>query len=166
VWLADYACELDNLRAALDWSFSGSGDGSIGIALTTAAVPLWMRLSLLDECRSRAKQALAALRADGNQDPRQEMRLHDALGTSATDAREMDAEFTKELEIAEQLADVEYQLRALHGLYFCRSSNGQYAAALLCAQRFCDITTNASDSNTLLLGKRMVWARLGISSTK
>ena len=42
-WLADYALEIDNLRAALDWAFSPDGDGSIGVALTAAAVPLWMR---------------------------------------------------------------------------------------------------------------------------
>src|SRR5438552_8556716 len=49
-WLADYAREIDNVRAALDWAFSPGGDGSIGVALTAAAVPLWLRLSLLDEC--------------------------------------------------------------------------------------------------------------------
>jgi predicted ATPase len=31
---------IDNLRAALDWAFSPDGDASIGVALTTAAVPL------------------------------------------------------------------------------------------------------------------------------
>ena len=37
-WLADYVREIDNLRAALDWAFSPSGDRSIGVALTAAAV--------------------------------------------------------------------------------------------------------------------------------
>ncbi len=69
-WLADYAREIDNLRAALDWAFSPGGDGSIGVALTAAAVPLWMRLSLLEECRSRAKQALGALGTARSRDPR------------------------------------------------------------------------------------------------
>ena len=59
-WLADYGPRIDNVRAALDWAFSPKGDASIGVALTAAAVPLWMHLSLLDECRSRAEQALAA----------------------------------------------------------------------------------------------------------
>src|SRR5204862_5615556 len=49
-WLADYAGEIDNLRVALDWAFSRAGDGSVGVALTTAAVPLWLRMSLLEEC--------------------------------------------------------------------------------------------------------------------
>jgi hypothetical protein len=38
-WRANYARELDNFRAALDWAFSPGGDSSIGVALTTAAVP-------------------------------------------------------------------------------------------------------------------------------
>ena len=37
----------------------------IGIALTAAAVPLWMHLSLLEECRRRVEQALAALATVG-----------------------------------------------------------------------------------------------------
>jgi predicted ATPase len=81
-WLADYAGEIDNLRAALDWALSGAGDGSLGMALTTAAVPLWLRLSLFQECGSRTAQALGALEALGTTDPREVMRLHTALGAS------------------------------------------------------------------------------------
>ena len=61
-WLAEYAAEIGNLRTALDWAFSPDGDGSIGVALTAAAVPLWMRLSLPEECRGRAERALAVSR--------------------------------------------------------------------------------------------------------
>ena len=43
-WLADYAQEIDNLRVALDWAFSSGGGGKIGVALTQAAIPLWIRL--------------------------------------------------------------------------------------------------------------------------
>jgi hypothetical protein len=92
--LADYAQEIDNLRAALDWAFSPNGDPRGGMALTAAAVPLWMRLSLLEECRHRAKQAFGALGTGGTLDPREEMRLHAALGTSTPEAGEMGAAFT------------------------------------------------------------------------
>src|SRR6202035_2674892 len=68
-WLADYAWRIDDVRAALDWAFSLGGNASIGVTLTAAAVPLWMHLSLLDECRSRVEQALAALSAGGFDDP-------------------------------------------------------------------------------------------------
>src|SRR5258708_5571070 len=79
-WLAGYTLEIDNLRAALDWAFSPAGDGSLGVALTAAAVPIWMRFSLLRECGSRAKQALRALGSGRTRDPRQDMRLADRLG--------------------------------------------------------------------------------------
>jgi predicted ATPase len=57
-WLDDYAWCIDNLRVALDWAFSPRGDASVGVALTAAAVPLWICLSLLDECRRRAAAGL------------------------------------------------------------------------------------------------------------
>ncbi|HEX4616247.1 MAG TPA: winged helix-turn-helix domain-containing protein, partial [Stellaceae bacterium] len=79
-WAAEYGLQIDNLRAALDWAFSPDGDASIGVALTTAAVPLWMHLSLLDECRSRVARALAAMEVGTNPDARREMKLHAALG--------------------------------------------------------------------------------------
>src|SRR6266404_5818472 len=81
-WLADYGRRIDNLRAALDWAFSPGGDASIGTALTAAAVPLWMQLSLLEECRGRVERALAAIAAGARRDARREMQLHAALATS------------------------------------------------------------------------------------
>jgi predicted ATPase/DNA-binding winged helix-turn-helix (wHTH) protein len=79
-WLGDYAIEVGNLRGALDWAFSQAGDGSVGVALTAAAIPLWLRLSLLDECGSRAIQALGFVTSLETSDPREAMRLHAALG--------------------------------------------------------------------------------------
>jgi len=155
-WLADYAREIDNVRAALDWAFSPGGDAAIGAALTADAVPLWMRLSLLEECRSRAKQALGALGTGATRDPREEMRLHAALGASTSKASEMGTALTKALKIAESLGDTEYQLRALRGLYFYYAGSGPYRVALPFAQRFHDLAMSRSDLNDQLLGERMM----------
>ena len=81
-WLADYGPQIDNVRAALDWAFSPAGDASIGVALTAAAVPLWMHLSLMEECRGRVERALAAIAAGAGRDTRREMQLHAALAQS------------------------------------------------------------------------------------
>ncbi|RQZ39753.1 winged helix-turn-helix domain-containing protein [Burkholderia sp. Bp9099] len=54
--------ELGNLRAALDWAFSPNGDARVGIALAAVAVPCLFDLSLVDECRERARAALDAMR--------------------------------------------------------------------------------------------------------
>jgi predicted ATPase/DNA-binding winged helix-turn-helix (wHTH) protein len=155
-WLADYAREIDNLRTALDWAFSPSGNGSMGVALTAAAVPLWMRLSLLEECRGRAKQALGALGTGATRDRREEMRLHAALGASTPEAPEMGEALTKALEIAESLGDTEYQLRALRGLVFYHIGRNQYRIALPCAQKFHDLATKGADPRDQLFGERMM----------
>src|SRR6266851_2357714 len=155
-WLADYAREIDNLRAALDWAFPPGGDGSMGVALTAAAVPLWLRLSLLDECRSRVKHVLGALGAGGTWDPRDEMRLSAALGASSSEALEMGAAFAKALEIAENLGDVSYQLRALQGLQFYHATNRRYGAALPFAQKFHDLAMRGSDPSVRLAGDCMI----------
>jgi predicted ATPase/DNA-binding winged helix-turn-helix (wHTH) protein len=157
-WLADYAREIDNLRTALDWAFSAGGDKSIGVTLTAVAAPLWMGLSLLEECRSRAKQALGALGSEGNRNLREEMRLHAALGASTSKASEMGEALAKTLEIAESLGDTEYQLRAIRGLSFYHTGSSRYRTALQFAQKFHDLAINGSDPSDRLFGERMMGA--------
>jgi predicted ATPase/DNA-binding winged helix-turn-helix (wHTH) protein len=155
-WFADYAGEIDNLRAALNWAFSRAGDGSLGMALTTAAVPLWLRLSLFEECGSRVAQALGALETLGTSDPREVMRLHTALGASLPDPPAMAAAFTRALDIAKTLDDTEYQLRALRGLYFHSVWINRFGAALSYAQGFYDLATRRSNQSDRLVGERML----------
>jgi predicted ATPase/DNA-binding winged helix-turn-helix (wHTH) protein len=160
-WLVEYAREIDNLRAALDWAFSPDGDGSIGVALATAAVPLWMRLSLPEECRGRAERALAALGAGASRDARHEMKLHAAVGASLIYSRgagspEASMAYTRSLEIAESLDDAEYRLRALWGLYTYHTVSGRYRVALELAQRFHALAAERPDPNDRLTGEGMI----------
>ena len=64
-WLAAYRPHIDDLRAALDWAFSPSGDVGVGVALTAAAVPLWTHLSLLTECRATSRASRCKPRTSG-----------------------------------------------------------------------------------------------------
>ena len=155
-WLADYEWRLDNLRAALGWAFSPNGDSTIGVALTAAAVPLWMHLSLMEECRGCVERALATLGVGANR----EMKLHAALAASLMYTRgavtEIGAAWTKALEIAESLEDAEYRLRSLWGLWSIHISGGQYRVALTLAERFHTLAANRSDPNDRLIGERMI----------
>ncbi len=159
-WLADYGRQIDNLRAALDWAFSPGGDALIGVALTAAAVPLWMHLSLMEECCGRVEQALAAIAAGAGRDARREMQLHAALTASLRYTRgavsEVGAAGTKALEIAESLGDAEYQLRSLFGLCSFCIIGGQQRVALSLAQRFYALATKRSESNDRLIGEQMI----------
>jgi predicted ATPase/DNA-binding winged helix-turn-helix (wHTH) protein len=159
-WLEEYGCEIDNVRAALDWAFSADGDSSIGVALTVAAVPLWMHLSLMEECSGRVQRALAAIETGARRDAHREMQLYAALTASLLYTRGAVAEVgtfgTKALEIAESLDDAEYQLRSLWGLWSFHINDGQQRVALALAQRFHTLAVKRSEPNERLTGERMI----------
>ncbi|PII37602.1 hypothetical protein T190_32215 [Sinorhizobium meliloti CCBAU 01290] len=57
-WSQDFAQQVPGLRAALDWAFGEAGDVLLGVRLTVAALPLFFRLSLLDECLAAVTLAI------------------------------------------------------------------------------------------------------------
>jgi predicted ATPase len=158
-WPAEYAAEIDNLRAALDWAFSPDGDAQIGVALTAAAVPSWMQLSLLEECRGRVEQALAVLATIAEPDARQEMKLLAALGASRLYTRggvpEVASAWTKALELAKSLGDLEYQKR-VWGLWSFHVNGVDYRTALSLAHRFASLAATSHDPDDRFVGERMI----------
>ncbi len=108
-WLADYGWQIADVRAALDWAFSNGGDPEAGVALAVAAVPLWVQLSLMDECRGRVERALSSIRSGAGRDTRCEMQLCAALGVSLTYTKgsgpETGAAWEKALQIAGQFGN-------------------------------------------------------------
>src|SRR5262249_55539046 len=81
-WLPVYRGQMGNVRAGLDWALAPAGDPALGTELLIAAVPLWMQLSLMEECRRRVEQALAALGAEADRPARPNMQLREAHGLS------------------------------------------------------------------------------------
>ncbi|MDX3970554.1 MAG: winged helix-turn-helix domain-containing protein [Bradyrhizobium sp.] len=158
-WLSIYAGELDNVRAALDWAFAPDGDARLGIALTAAAVTLWVRLSLFAECRERSRTALAAL-GDGRDNDRIHMQLLSALGWSLMygegRAREARPILETTLELADRLDDKDFRLRALWGLCIDQFNNGQFGRARVVAERFANAAANSPDRTDLMLGDRLM----------
>jgi predicted ATPase/DNA-binding winged helix-turn-helix (wHTH) protein len=109
-WLALYRRSLNDLRAALDWAYSPQGDPQMGVLLAVAAAPLWLELSLMEECRTRMQQALDHLGAD---DDRLAMRVHSALAWSqmytTRASQETGAVWRKVLVLAENVEDEDYR---------------------------------------------------------
>jgi predicted ATPase len=158
-WLAVYAGRIDNVRAAVDWAWSARGDAAIGVALTAAALPVWILLALWDECRARVDRALANLDRALSRGTRDEMQLWAArawsLFNSKGPALETVAAWTSALQMAEHLAHVDYQLRALWGLWACHLARGEYPSALALADRFAQLAQTQSDPTDALVGERM-----------
>src|SRR5229473_2613666 len=162
VWLVRYGHQIGQVRAALDWAFSPTGDAEVGVALTVAAVPLWAHLSLMEECRGRVERALSG--PAESRDARRNMQLYAALGAALFLTKgscpEMVAAFASALEIAESLDDADYRLRALWGLYGDCIRSGRFRAALAVAERFCTCAAKSTDPADGPIGDRLVGVAL------
>jgi predicted ATPase/DNA-binding winged helix-turn-helix (wHTH) protein len=158
-WLEAFGRNVGNLRAALDWCFSPGGDRAAGVAMIVAAIPVWYRLSLVDECLLRVQQALDWIEKQPNPDQQSLMRLHAALGfphMRAISGRPSGAKaWTRAFETARKLDDVDFQLRALWALWVDRTNGGEPRAALEKAEAFCALSERSSDVSDRLIGERM-----------
>ncbi len=163
--LAESAAHIGNLRTALEWAFSPQGDKIIGVALAAYAVPLWIQLSLVDECLEYVELALNSLDALPEPDARVRMRLYAGLGfpqmrsvagfPSGADA------WRSVLEIAAAIDDVDFQARAVRALWTDRVNNGQPREALQIAERFAALSATAPQyANPQILGRMRGWPLL------
>jgi predicted ATPase/DNA-binding winged helix-turn-helix (wHTH) protein len=156
-----YGGGIDDVRNALNWAFSPGGDTSIGVGLTAAAVPLLMHLSPLNESRSHIERALAALGPGASEDARLELKLCTALGASLIFTRvgmsyDIGSAWTRTLAIAESLDNIEYQLRALRGLWSTDIATGQLRSSLMLAQRFYSLATRRGHPSDQWIGRRLI----------
>ncbi|MBR0782075.1 ATP-binding protein [Bradyrhizobium iriomotense] len=128
-----YADHLPNVRAALTWSFSDSGDRTMGVDLAASAAQFFLELTLLTECLRWTQQALAASDT-GTVDARQEMTLQAALGVSVMftqgNTEAVCAAFTRSLQLARELEDLHWQLWLLRGLHIYLTRVGDFHGAL------------------------------------
>jgi predicted ATPase/DNA-binding winged helix-turn-helix (wHTH) protein len=158
-WLATYARQINNVRRALDWAFSPEGDAMLGVALTEAALPLWMHLSLMNECRSRVAQSLSVLTSRAQRTPRLELQFQHALGAVLLNIEasgpEIETALNEALRIAEDLNDTDYTLRVLWCLWCLAHNRGVFREALALADRFCEVSKGSADPVDPLTGERM-----------
>jgi predicted ATPase/DNA-binding winged helix-turn-helix (wHTH) protein len=157
-WLARYGRQIGEVRAALDWAFAPTGVAEVGVALTVAAVPLWVLLSLMEECHGRVERALSS--PAESRDARRNMQLHAALGAALFLTKgscpETLAAWTSAFEIAERLEDADYRLRALWGLWIDCITSGRYREALAVAERFCICAAKTADPADGAIADRLV----------
>lgn len=128
----------EEVQAAASWA-EAAGDSRLFSELVVAAVPLWLHLSLGEHCRGQAELALKML-PDAPELRPLHMKLNAAIGgahlsVDGAGAR-VRAAWSNVLEIARELDDAEYQLRALWGLWADLRNRGLYLEAFKMAQQF------------------------------
>jgi predicted ATPase/DNA-binding winged helix-turn-helix (wHTH) protein len=159
-YLATMTPLVEDVRAALNWAFSPTGDTNVALALTTATIPLWTHLSSNAECRKYVEQALSCIEPESAPDLRRDMMLFTALGATLiyTDGPSPKANMAWEtaLKYARELHDIDYQLRALWGLFQIRFNTGEFRPALAFAEQLRRLAASSTDPADALLGDRLV----------
>jgi predicted ATPase/DNA-binding winged helix-turn-helix (wHTH) protein len=160
--LSAFSPHIGNVRAALEWALSDHGDVTIGIALAASAAPLFIGLSLLDECRRWCERALTVI-DDTSRNTRREMVLQEALALSSMytggQNGQIRAALERALTLAEALGDQLQQLQLLAGLNLFLNRIGDLRGSRVAAEHGAVIARETSDPAGL------VWAEwmLGIS---
>ncbi|MBS7536691.1 winged helix-turn-helix domain-containing protein [Ancylobacter sonchi] len=158
-WLATYAGQLDNVRAALDWCFGPKGDREIGVAITISSAVLWFQLSLVDECRARFERAAASLGEGGALDPSREVVLLSTLGTALIYTIGPGAEAWEMVQaghrVARQTGSLDLYLRATWALWLVEFCSGRYGASLEIARDFAEHAGKGARAADLVIANRL-----------
>ncbi|HEY2534356.1 MAG TPA: transcriptional regulator, partial [Xanthobacteraceae bacterium] len=164
--LARHVREIDNVRAALDWSFSPAGDQAIGIDLTASYAQVWRHLSLMSECRERCERALLSLErqphATANMRLRMELQMAIAGAIFITMGSPDRAKtlLTEVIETADALNDLNAQAGALSTLISIFTSCGEYRRAQIAAERIEQVAHRIADPTHLRLAYQQMGSAL------
>lgn len=152
--------EIDNVRAALDWSFSTAGDTSIGVALTAAYVPVWLHCALLVECRERTERALDSLQADTKLSEQLVLQLYMGFGSTAVftvrPVEKTKTALTTVFNMAGRLNDLDAQLWANWCLWMLNYYTGDIRAAYPFAERLPAIASSINEPFALAIADRLM----------
>jgi predicted ATPase/DNA-binding winged helix-turn-helix (wHTH) protein len=159
--LTAYLRQIGDIRAALEWSFSTSGDKHVGLALSAGAVPLFLALSMLSECRRWSVQVIHAL-TDEDRGTKLELELQLSLAISSnhaySDSAEVGTVLERGLSLADSLRDAEYQLELLAGLNLHLARLAEFGGSLAAAERFAAIARKSGGAREVVTAEWMLGA--------
>ncbi len=154
-----YARNIDDIRAALEWSFSAAGDAAICRTIGPAAVSLFLAVSLLGECRHWCLRTLAIL-SDDLRGGRLELDLQLALAISShhahNDTTEVLGALERGLVLAESLGDAACQLELLAGLNVLGTRLADAGAPLEAAKRYAAIALARRNTREMVTAEWML----------
>jgi len=160
VWLAQNARRTDDLRGALDWAFSATGNVELGVQLTVAVAPLAFELAVLHDFRHRLERAINALASLPGEHPADASRLYTALGSLYNHvlgpSAEMSSAYKRAYELASHRRDAKAMTPPIVGLWAQAYASGQYLKALEGANQLEALARQTQDDVALLIAQRML----------
>ena len=158
-WRQVYRGYVDDVRAALKWTFSENGDKGMGVRTLQNSIPFWVEFSLFDECRRWVSLALdkdGVTEMTGTHD---EMVLRAALGRSLSWAcgpvAETKAAWSRALDLARKFGDTQIELQAQYGLWLFSLRRGHFPETLRLATEMMTLATEAKDDEAFATAQRL-----------
>jgi predicted ATPase/DNA-binding winged helix-turn-helix (wHTH) protein len=146
--LSEFAVHMGNVRTALQWAFSGDADVSVGVDLATWAAPLFIGLSLLEECNRWCERALAGL-DDATRGTRREMILQEAFALSSMyttgNSNQVRAAIERVLALEESFGDHRHRQQLFVWLHRLLMRLADFRGALEVAQQSATLAAAAKD---------------------
>jgi predicted ATPase/DNA-binding winged helix-turn-helix (wHTH) protein len=158
-WLSMFGRLIDDVRAALDWTFTSEGDALLGVELTTKSAALFFQLSFADEYRQRAEMAFQAATHMREVPAKLEFELNVATGHMIFHTRgrrpELAIAFRRVLELAERAQDPAMLAMAYSTNWMGAYYRGEPAVMMDFAQRFEELTRASAGPSLSLMYDRM-----------
>jgi len=155
-WEACYRRVLDDLRAALLWTWQEAPDAPLAVRLTVAGLLPWNQFSLTEECHMHVSRAVDQLGAAGLAGTGFEMKLELWLGCSTMFTRGLRgqamAALQRALEIAIVTDDTDYRLRCLMNIAIYQLFTGEPDAGQRTLEHFTAVAA-AEDPSVLPEGE-------------
>lgn len=153
-WVANYGYAIDDVRAALEWSFSTDGDPELGSALTVVSVPFGFQLALVEEFYARAQFALDWITARGPPQPVLEMRLRGAISILSQNIQRQ-RQVDTALEPGAEPVSPKLQINPLLQKTIYQIEIADYGAALRTAEQLSVVARQIADPLAVLVADRV-----------
>jgi predicted ATPase/DNA-binding winged helix-turn-helix (wHTH) protein len=154
-----YDDRIGNVRTALQWSFSTGQDDALAVSLAAVAGPLFLELSLADECLEWTKRGLSAL-SPADLGGMIEAKLRAAYGLALLAlggcGEEIERAFRRGHDIARKAGDSYQTFRFLGGLHVLQIRLGNITAALAVAEQARDAAGLVADPAALSMADAML----------
>ncbi len=143
-----FAANLGNVRAALDWCFSETGDHALGVRLTGTSACLFFQAGLLPECVGWTERSLGVVDRPGKE-TRLELELLACFSQSLMVTRgnipAAQTAIVRALDIAERLKAAPMELYLLHGLYKWQARSGDFRGLRELTRRITSVAKHVAD---------------------
>jgi predicted ATPase/DNA-binding winged helix-turn-helix (wHTH) protein len=158
-WMLQYGSMIDDVRAALDWAFSLSGNIECAATLTIATLPFGVRLSLISESAKRAARALEVLSHVSPPKPLWELRINNALVSllwySGAPTEELLRIIGRSIDLAEESGIKINLIEPLTTRAVIQFQSADYEAAQKSAKALHGAAKQAGDPIAILMAERV-----------